>query len=97
MQMRRPTQGKVSISSRTAQSLGVRTVEAKKISLEMGFSAVGAISIDERSITTVQSRVSGYIEKLYVRAQYDPVKRGQRLADIYAPDWLAAEEEYPGA
>ena len=87
-------QGKVSISSRTAQSLGVRTVEAKKISLEMAFSAVGAISIDERSITTVQSRVSGYIEKLYVRAQYDPVRRGQRLADIYAPDWLAAEEEF---
>src|SRR3954465_208201 len=31
-------QGKLSVSSRTAQSLGVRTVEAKKISLEMGFS-----------------------------------------------------------
>ena len=42
----------------------------------MGFSTVGAVSIDERGITTVQSRVNGYIEKLYVRAQYDAVSQG---------------------
>jgi len=42
----------------------------------------------------VQSRVSGYIEKLYVRAQYDVVTKGQQLVEIYAPDWLSAEEEY---
>jgi Cu(I)/Ag(I) efflux system membrane fusion protein len=60
----------------------------------MGFSTVGAVSIDERGITTVQSRVNGYIEKLYVRAQYDAVSQGQKLLEIYAPDWLSAQEEY---
>jgi membrane fusion protein, copper/silver efflux system len=87
-------EGKVSISSRTAQNLGIRTAEVTQGNLETRFSAVGVVSVDERSIFTVQSRVSGYIERLYVRAQYDNVARGQRLVEIYAPDWLAAQEEY---
>src|SRR5206468_3475655 len=87
-------EGNVSISPRTVQNLGIRTIEVTQGNTDVGFSAVGAVSIDERTITTVQSRVNGYIERLYVRAQYDDVTRGQPLAEIYAPDWLAAEEEY---
>ena len=87
-------EGNLRISPRTVQNLGIRLAEVKDGRLDMGFSVVGAVTIDERSITTVQSRVNGYIEKLYVRAQYDVVAKGQRLVEIYAPDWLAAEEEY---
>ena len=86
--------GKIAISPRTLQNLGIRTAEVKPGALDMGFSTVGAVSIDERGITTVQSRVNGYVEKLYVRAQYDAVPQGQRLVEIYAPDWLSAQEEY---
>lgn len=87
-------EGQVTISPRTLQNLGIRTVEVKQGRMEKGLTTVGAVSIDERTIVVVQSRVSGYIEKLYVRAQYDPVARGQRLAEIYAPEWLSAQEEY---
>lgn len=86
--------GQVTISPRTAQNLGIRTVAVQQGSMATGLRSVGAVSIDERTIITVQSRVSGYIEKLHVRAQYDPVMRGQPLAEIYAPEWLAAQEEY---
>ena len=86
--------GKVAISPRTVQNLGIRTAQVKPGPLDTGFSAVGAVSIDERGITAVQSRVNGYVEKLYVRAQYDSVKNGQPLADIYAPEWLSAQDEY---
>jgi Cu(I)/Ag(I) efflux system membrane fusion protein len=87
-------EGQVTISPRTAQNLGIRTVEVKQGRMEDGLTAVGAVSVDERTIVAVQSRVSGYIEKLHVRAQYDAVARGQRLAEIYAPEWLSAQEEY---
>ncbi|MEO8628560.1 MAG: efflux RND transporter periplasmic adaptor subunit [Betaproteobacteria bacterium] len=87
-------QGKISISSRTEQNLGIRTATVTQGNIAAGFSTVGAVSIDERGINAVQSRVNGYVEKLHVRAQYDVVTRGQRLVDIYAPDWLAAEEEF---
>lgn len=87
-------QGSVTISPRTTQNLGIRTVEVTTGRMDTGLTTVGAVSIDERTMVTVQSRVSGYIEKLHVRAQYDGVARGQPLAEIYAPEWLAAQEEY---
>ncbi|MGE0559065.1 MAG: efflux RND transporter periplasmic adaptor subunit [Burkholderiales bacterium] len=86
--------GSVKISPRTVQNLGIRTVEVREGRMDTGLSTVGTVSIDERSMYTVQSRVSGYIEKLHVRAQYDPVSRGQPLVEIYAPEWLAAQEEF---
>ena len=86
--------GQVTISPRTMQNLGIRTVEVTTGRMNTGLTTVGAVSIDERTMVTVQSRVSGYIEKLHVRAQYDSVTRGQPLAEIYAPEWLSAQEEY---
>lgn len=85
--------GKVTMSPRLTQAFGVRTVEAKEGSLASGFTAVGTIAADERSIVAVQARSQGYVEKLRVRAQYDGVAAGQPLADLYVPEWLAAEEE----
>jgi Cu(I)/Ag(I) efflux system membrane fusion protein len=32
-----------------------------------------------------------------VRAAFDPVRKGQALAELYVPDWVAAQEEYLGA
>ena len=86
--------GKVTISSRTAQNLGIRIVEVKEARIPLGFTTTGAVYVDERSLSSVQARVNGYIEKLYVRAQYDVVVRGQALAEVYSPEWLAAQEEY---
>lgn len=87
-------QGKVTISARTLQNLGIRIVEVKEGRMEMSFTATGAVSVDERALIAIQARVTGYIEKLYVRAQYEAVAQGQPLADIYSPEWLAAQEEY---
>jgi Cu(I)/Ag(I) efflux system membrane fusion protein len=62
--------------------------------LDAGFTANGTIGIDERAQVAVQSRSQGYVEKLYVRAQYDGVAAGQPLVDLYVPEWLAAQEEW---
>jgi Cu(I)/Ag(I) efflux system membrane fusion protein len=42
----------------------------------------------------VQARVNGYVERLFARAPLDPVRKGQPLAEIVAPEWTAAQEEY---
>jgi Cu(I)/Ag(I) efflux system membrane fusion protein len=84
----------VSISSRVVQNLGVRTAEATEGTLEQRLETVGAVAFDERSVAVVQARVSGYIERLFARAPLDPVHKGQPLAEIVAPEWAAAQEEY---
>ena len=84
----------VKISSRTVQNLGIRVTEVTKGVIDKKVNVVGAVAFDERAVTVVQARVSGYIEKLFVRALLDPVTKGQPLAEILAPEWVAAQEEY---
>jgi len=87
-------EGGVTISARQRQNFGMRTAVVTQGTLNTGFSAVGAVGIDERSLVAVQARSPGYVERLLVRAQYDSVVAGQPLADLYVPEWLAAEEEW---
>ena len=86
--------GSVKISSRVVQNLGIRTGEVTQGTLDKKVQVVGAVVFDERAVAVVQARVSGFIEKLFVRAPLDRVARGQPLAEILAPEWVAAQEEY---
>src|ERR1700682_4460292 len=87
-------QGAVNISSRVQQNLGVRTVEVTLGNLASAVEAVGSVAYNERDVAVVQARANGFVEKLYVRAPLDPVRKGQPLAEILIPDWVAAQEEY---
>lgn len=87
----------VAISPRVQQNLGVRTVEVKQGSLNSTLDAVGSVGYNERDVAVVQARSNGFMERLYVRAALDPVRKGQALAELYVPDWVAAQEEYLSA
>ena len=90
-------QAGVAIDPRMQQSLGVRTAEVAKTGLAAGVEAVGNVAYNERDVAAVQARASGFVERLYVRAPLDPVHKGQALAELYVPDWVAAQEEYLSA
>ena len=84
----------VSISPQVQKNLGVRTAAAVKGSLRSAVTAVGSVAYNDRDVEVVQARSNGFLEKLYVRAVLDQVKKGQPLAQLYVPEWVAAEEEY---
>ena len=86
--------GTVSISPRVEQNLGIRTGEVTMARLGASVEAVGNVAYNERDLAVVQARSNGYVERLFVRATLDPVKKGQPLAALYVPDWVAAQEEY---
>ena len=86
--------GSVKISPRVVQNLGIRTALVTRGTIDKKVQVVGAVAFDERAVVIVQARVSGYIEKLFVRAPLDSVVKGQQLAEILAPDWVSAQEEY---
>jgi Cu(I)/Ag(I) efflux system membrane fusion protein len=87
-------EGSVAISSQTAQNLGIRLEKVSTKSFGESFSAVGRIEPDERRFYAVQTRIPGFVERLSVRAVGDPVSKGQKLAEIYSPELLAAQQEY---
>ena len=87
-------EGGVAISSQTAQNLGIRLEKVSTKSFGESFSAVGRIEPDERRFYALQTRIPGFVERLSVRAVGDPVSKGQKVAEIYAPELLAAQQEY---
>lgn len=87
-------QGKVTISPRIQQNLGVRTAQVTQGSVAPQVSAVGNIAFNERDQVMVQARSTGFVERLHVRATLDRVSKGQVLAELYVPEWVAAQEEF---
>jgi Cu(I)/Ag(I) efflux system membrane fusion protein len=87
-------QGGVAVSPGVQQNLGMRVAEVHKGTLASTLDAVGNVAFDERDLVQLQARSNGYVEKLFVRAPQDPVRKGQALLQLYVPDWVAAQEEY---
>jgi len=86
--------GAIEISSRMQQNLGVRTAQVLRGTLEQEIAATATVGYDERDVVLVPARANGFIQRLRARAPLDPVRKGQPLADLYVPDWVAAQEEY---
>lgn len=63
--------------------------ETKAMTVE----ALGTVTYDTRSINSISARVSGRIEKLYVRYRYQHIMKGERIMDIYSPELVTAQEE----
>ncbi len=84
----------VTVSPRIQQSLGVRTALVSEGAVSPQLSVVGNIAFNERDQVVVQARANGYVERLNVRAMFDRVAKGQPLAELYVPDWIAAQEEF---
>jgi Cu(I)/Ag(I) efflux system membrane fusion protein len=84
----------VKISSQVQQNLGIRTAEVTSGVLGNALVAVGNVAYNDRDVAIVSARSNGYVERLYVRAPLDKVRKGQALAELYVPEWVAAQEEY---
>jgi Cu(I)/Ag(I) efflux system membrane fusion protein len=85
---------KVTVSPRIQQNLGVRSAEVTEGTLSPQVAAVGSITWNERDQVIVQARATGFVERLHVRATLDRVAKGQPLAELYVPEWIAAQEEF---
>ena len=85
---------KVTVSPRVQQNLGVRTADVVEGTLSPQVAAVGSIAWNERDLGFVQTRATGFVERLFVRATMDRVAKGQPLAELYVPEWIAAQEEF---
>jgi len=87
-------EGTIRVDPNTIQSIGVRTAEVRAGELKKTIRTVGRVTYDERRINTVNSKVNGWIEKLYVGTTGEEVRTGAPLIDIYSPDLVSAQQEY---
>ncbi|MFX1705700.1 efflux RND transporter periplasmic adaptor subunit [Chitinophaga sp. CC14] len=53
----------------------------------------GVITYDTRNQTSISSRVGGRVERLLIKYNYQPVRKGQLIMEVYSPDLAAAQRE----
>lgn len=65
------------------------TYKSQRTSLE----AHGVVTYDTRNIQTIAARVGGRLEKVYLKYEFQPVKKGQPVAAIYSPELITSQRE----
>jgi RND family efflux transporter MFP subunit len=86
--------GTVRIDPAAIQNIGVRTDVAQKRTLLKTIRTVGVVTYDETKLSKIQSKVPGWIEKLYVNSTGLAVAHDTILLELYSPDLVTTQEEY---
>lgn len=84
----------VALSAVEVNAIGVRTAVARVETLTPRIETVGFVGYDEHRTSHIHMRTEGWIEDLRVRAVGDPVRAGDLLFKIYAPEIVVAISEY---
>jgi Cu(I)/Ag(I) efflux system membrane fusion protein len=84
----------VTVSRGMQQNLGLRLANVERISLGSRIEASGLLSFNERDVAIVQSRVAGFVARVWPLAPGDRVKEGGALVEFVTPEWTAAQQEF---
>lgn len=84
---------RVQLSPYRIELAGIKTSELERRPLTIDVNTVGYVAIDERKLSRIVVRASGYVEKLYVNESFAQVEKGQPLVEIYSPDLYSAAQE----
>jgi Cu(I)/Ag(I) efflux system membrane fusion protein len=84
----------VALSGAIVQSMGVRTAEVERGTMWKLVRTIGRVDYDETRIAHIHPRAEGWIEGLKLRAEGEPVTKGQELAQLYSPAILSAQVDF---
>jgi Cu(I)/Ag(I) efflux system membrane fusion protein len=84
----------VTIAPEVMNNLGVRTAQASRGDVSRRIDTLGFVDYDEERLVHVHVREEGWVETLAVRSVGEPVKQGQLLFELYAPNVLKAQDDY---
>ena len=96
--------GTVSIDGATQRLLGIRLADVERSSGTRTIRAVGRVVPEDTGVYRINSGVDGFIRETYHDSVGTLVKKDQKLASYYSPDFLAvasgflaASEHVPGS
>jgi len=84
----------ITIDPVTSQNMGIRTGKVERRTLQRTIKTVGNVDYMEPKQYTVNTKINGWVENLYVDETGQQVKKGQKLLEIYSPELVTAQEEY---
>jgi len=84
----------ITVDPVTIQTMGVRVGEVTEGPLEKSIRTVGVVDFNETALADVTAKFKGWIDKLFVDATGQAVKKGEPLFETYSPDVYNAELEF---
>ena len=86
--------GTVMIPPNVQHNIGVKVAPVTIGTLQQTVTAVGNVAYDEDSIVHIHPRVSGWVDRLFIKSQGEQVEKEQALYTLYSPELVSAQEEY---
>lgn len=84
----------ISIDPVTIQDMGIRTVLVKKRDLSHVIHTVGLVRYEEPLQYSINTKISGWVEKLYANQKGQKIKKGEPLLKIYSPELVSTQQEF---
>jgi Cu(I)/Ag(I) efflux system membrane fusion protein len=83
----------IHLTKEAAQLANVQTSVVSHQNPEKEVRLYGKVQADERLLQNQVAHISGRVEKLLVNFTGEPVRKGQKLAVIYSPELVTAQQE----
>lgn len=71
----------------------IKTISPVQKSMNVQTKSNGIITYDTRRFTSLPIRFGGRIEKLLVKYNFQPIRKGQKILEIYSPELLTAQRD----
>ncbi len=89
-----PSAALFTVSPERQQLIGVQFTEVACRAMEKVIRTVGRVDLDETRIAHVNTKIEGWIERVFVNYTGQHVERGEPLFTIYSPELVATQREY---
>jgi Cu(I)/Ag(I) efflux system membrane fusion protein len=87
------TPGSITLSKEAVALANIRTTQVKRSKPVKEVRLYGNIQPDERLIRSLVAHTGGRIEKLFVGFTGETIRKGQKVATLYSPELLNAQQE----
>lgn len=84
----------IAIDPVTSQNMGVRLASVVRKDLSRTIRTVGLIAYEEPKQFSINSKIDGWVERLFVNETGQLVKKGAPLLELYSPALVSAQEEF---
>ncbi|MDH4271935.1 MAG: efflux RND transporter periplasmic adaptor subunit [Candidatus Aminicenantes bacterium] len=86
--------GSITINSAVQQNMNLRTAPVERRDISVVIRSYGKVTYAQDMESSVNTKIGGWIEKLYVNTVGQSVRQGDRLLEIYSPELVSTQEEY---
>lgn len=83
----------VEVTAQQQKIAGIRTSTVGPVDMVKTIKTIGTVQFDETLLSTISTKIEGWIEKLHVNTTGRYINKGEPLVEIYSPELLSTQEE----